>query len=194
MLSETSTASDIYIKSPKCPEFDLSYDGKGASLVVQMIKKSVVIRRPRFNCWVGKIPWRREWKRLQYSCWENPMGSQIRHNWATYTTTTTLMIKEGFPGGTVVKNPPPSAGDTREEGLIPVLGRSPGVGNGNPLQYSCLENFMDRVAWQATIHCVTKSQKWLSIHNSMMIKSRESCLVWLALPNICFLWGGVCWV
>ena len=62
-------------------------------------KKSVVIRRPRFNCWVGKIPWRREWNQLQYSCWENPMGSQIRHNWAIYTTTTTLMIKEGFPGG-----------------------------------------------------------------------------------------------
>ena len=56
------------------------------------------------------------------------------------------MIKEGFPGGAVVKNPPPSAGDTRDAGLIPVLGRSPGVGNGNPLQYSCLENSMDRVA------------------------------------------------
>ena len=62
-----------------------------------MIKKSVVIRRSRFNCWVGKIPWRREWNRLQYSCWENPMGSQIRHSWATYTTTTAIMIKEGFP-------------------------------------------------------------------------------------------------
>ena len=46
----------------------------------------------------------------------------------------------GFPGGSVVKNQPPSAGDS---GLIPGLGRSPGEGNGNPLQYSCLENRMD---------------------------------------------------
>ena len=49
-----------------------------------------------------------------------------------------------FPGGSVVKNPPVNAGDT---GLIPGLGKSPGVGNGNPLQYSCLRNPMDRGAW-----------------------------------------------
>ena len=54
-----------------------------------------------------------------------------------------------FPGGSVVKNPPVNAGDT---GLIPGLGKSPGVGNGNPLQYSCLENPMDRGAWWATFH------------------------------------------
>ena len=51
------------------------------------------------------------------------------------------------------------AGDT---GLIPGLGRSPGGGNGNPLQYSCLESSMDRGAWQATIHGVAKSQTHLS--------------------------------
>ena len=50
----------------------------------------------------------------------------------------------GFPGGSVVKNPPANAGDTEDLGLIPGLERSPGVGNGNPLQYSCLENSMDR--------------------------------------------------
>ena len=50
----------------------------------------------------------------------------------------------------VVKNPPANAGDSRNMGSIPGSGRSPGVGNGNPLQYSCLENFMDRGAWQAT--------------------------------------------
>ena len=59
----------------------------------------------------------------------------------------------GFPGGSVVKNPPPHAGDT---GSIPVLGRSPGKGNGNPLQYSCLGNPRDRGAWQATVHVVAK--------------------------------------
>ena len=47
-----------------------------------------------------------------------------------------------FPGGSVVKNPPANAGDAREAGLIPGSGKSPGVGLGNPLQYSCLENLM----------------------------------------------------
>ena len=55
----------------------------------------------------------------------------------------------GFPGGTVVKNLPADAGDSD---LIPGWGRSPGEGNGYPLQYSCLENKMDRGAWQATVH------------------------------------------
>ena len=52
----------------------------------------------------------------------------------------------GFPGGRVVKNPPISAGDTRDVGLIPGLGRPPGGGPGNLIQYSCLENPMDRGA------------------------------------------------
>ena len=52
----------------------------------------------------------------------------------------------------MVKNPPANAGDTRDVGSIPGLGRSPGEGHGNPLQYSCLENPMDRGPWQATVH------------------------------------------
>ena len=64
----------------------------------------------------------------------------------------------GFPGGAVVRNSPANAGDSRDVGLIPGSGRSPGEGNGNPLLYSCLQNFMDRRAWQATVHGVTKSQ------------------------------------
>ena len=55
----------------------------------------------------------------------------------------------GFVGGTVVNNLPANAGVS---GLMPGLGRSPGEGNGNLLQYSCLENSMDRGAWQATVH------------------------------------------
>jgi len=51
-----------------------------------------------------------------------------------------------------------SAGDTRNTGLIPGLGRSPGKGNGNPLQYSYLKNSTDREAWRATVHAVTKSR------------------------------------
>ena len=58
----------------------------------------------------------------------------------------------------VAKNPADSAGDARDMGSIPVSGRSPGVGNGNPLQYSCLENPMDRGVWRATVHGVAKSQ------------------------------------
>ena len=63
------------------------------------------------------------------------------------------LSQTGFPGNSVVKNPPASAGDT---GLITGLGRSPGGGNGNPLQYFCLENPMDRGAWRATAHGVAK--------------------------------------
>ena len=58
-----------------------------------------------------------------------------------------------FPGVPLLKDLPANAGDA---GSIPGSGRSPGVGNGNPLQYSCLENPMDRGAWQAAVHRVTK--------------------------------------
>ena len=64
-----------------------------------------------------------------------------------------------FPGDSVVKNLPANAGDM---GLIPGSGRFPGERNGYPLQYSCLENSMDKGAWQATVHGVTKSQTRLS--------------------------------
>ena len=58
----------------------------------------------------------------------------------------------------MVKNLPPNAGNVKDEGLIPGLGRSPGRGHGNRLQNSCLENPMEREAWQATVHRVTQSQ------------------------------------
>ena len=60
------------------------------------------------------------------------------------------------PGGTVVKNPSASTGDARDVGLILGWGISPGVGNGTPLHYSCLENPMDRGAWWAAVHGVTE--------------------------------------
>ena len=63
-----------------------------------------------------------------------------------------------FPGGAVVKNLPASAGDAGDAGSIPGSGRSPEVGNGNPIQYSCLENSMDRGAWLSRVHGVAKSQ------------------------------------
>ena len=67
----------------------------------------------------------------------------------------------------VVKNLPANTGDIRDTGSVPGLGRSPGGGHGNPLQYSCLENPMDRGAWRAIVHGLAKSwtqQKWLSMH------------------------------
>ena len=73
----------------------------------------------------------------------------------------------GFPGGASVKNPSANAGDIRDTSSIPRSGRSLGGGLGNPLQYSCLENPIDRVAWWAIVHGVTKNQtqlKQLSMH------------------------------
>ena len=87
-------------------------------------------------------------------------------DYCAYVCTETLKTSGGFPSGSVVKNPPANAGDTS---LIPGLERSPGVGNGNPLQYSCLENPIDRGTWRATVHGVTKeldSTQWLNNNDS----------------------------
>ena len=77
----------------------------------------------------------------------------------------------------VVKNPPAKVGDKREVGSIPESGRSPGEGHGNPFQYSCLENPMDRGAWWAAVHRITKSWTRLSVTNTLafgfMMCSRE---------------------
>ena len=73
-------------------------------------------------------------------------------------------LNMAFPGGSVVKNPPASAGDPGDEGSIPRSRRSPGGENGNPLQYPCLENSMDRGAWQATAHRIAKSWTQLGMH------------------------------
>ena len=64
----------------------------------------------------------------------------------------------------MIKNQPAKAGDAGDLGSIPALGRSPGVGLGNPLQYSCLENPTDRGAWWATVHGVAETQTRLSTH------------------------------
>ena len=67
------------------------------------------------------------------------------------------MLIRASPVALVVKNLPANAGDVGDVGLIPGSGRSPGGGDGNPLQYSCLENPMDRGAWWATVRRITKS-------------------------------------
>ena len=72
----------------------------------------------------------------------------------------------------VVKNLPANTGDIRHMGSIPRLGRSPGEGNGYPLQYSCLENLMARGAWQAKVHGVTQS--WTQLKQL----STHACMEW----------------
>ena len=68
----------------------------------------------------------------------------------------------GFPGGASGKNPPANTGAIGDTGSLPELGRSPGGGHANPLQYSYLENPMDRRTWQATVHGTAKSWTQLS--------------------------------
>ena len=76
------------------------------------------------------------------------------------------LLLMGFPGGSVIKNLPPNAGD---KSSIPGLGRVPGEGNGSPLQYSCLGNPMDRGAWQVTVHGVPKNRTPLSMHTLLLM-------------------------
>ena len=73
------------------------------------------------------------------------------------------------PGGTVLKHSPANAGDA---GLIPGSGRYPGRGHGNPVQYSCLGNPMDREACRATVHRVTRSRTSLSMHACICVSQR----------------------
>ena len=81
----------------------------------------------------------------------------------------------------MAKNPPASARDARDAGSIPGSGRSPGEGNGNPLQYSCLGNSMDRGAWQATVHRVAKSWTRLSVHTLTHTHTHRGIFMGIAL-------------
>ena len=85
----------------------------------------------------------------------------------------------------VVKNPPANAGDIGDVGSVPVLGRFPGGGHGNPLQYSYLENPMDRGAWRATVHGVTKSLTglmWLRTHTHKRCIRKWYCVLKVIWP------------
>ena len=93
---------------------------------------------------------------------------------------TTLSTEFGLPGGSVLKSLPASAGNLS---LTPGLGRSPGEGNGNPLQYSCLENPMDREAWGATVYGVARVGHNLAtkppppIYITSLVTLFESCIM-----------------
>jgi len=81
--------------------------------------------------------------------------------------------RKGFWGGTVVKNLPANARDARYVGSVPGSGRSPGIGNGYPLQYSCLENFIDRGAWWATTHGSPRVRHDWNTHTHTHTHTRE---------------------
>ena len=123
--------------------------------------------RPGFNPWVGKIPWRRERLPVQYSGLENSMNCIIHGVSKNQTRLSDfkkqkreglyIRWKVGFRGGSDSKQSACKSGDL---GPIPGSGRSSG-GHGNPLQYSCLGNPMDRGAWWATVHGVDTTE-WLT--------------------------------
>ena len=82
----------------------------------------------------------------------------------------------------MVKNLPANAGDIRDVGSIPGLGRSPGLGNGNPFQYICLENPMDRRDWRATVHGVAESD--MTEHACINTHTLHRVDKWDALRNV----------
>ena len=110
-----------------------------------------------------------------------------------------ITVVLGFPGCSMVKESSCNAGDTGD-GLIPGSGRSSGGGHGNPLQYSCLENPMDRGAWRATVHRVAKSWTWLkrlSMHTRISCLGEENVLIsslWHGQRKFLHLWtnGAPC--
>ena len=114
-----------------------------------------------------RIPWTRQSMELQ----------RVRHDWVTVT-----FISSGpSQVALVVKNLPANAGGRRDSGSIPPSGRSTGGGNGNLLQYSCLENLMDRGAWWAIVHGVEKSQTQLKQLSTLAYHQTH--------PVIWALWG-----
>ena len=123
-----------YISDLRCPElqdniFVFFKPLHGLPQQLSWLRIGLQCRRPQLNSWVRKFPWRRD--RLP----------------------TPLFL--GFPAGSDGRE---SVSNVRDLGLIPALGRSPGRGHGNPLQCSCLENPLDRGAWWATVHGVSKIQ------------------------------------
>ena len=98
---------------------------------------------------------------LEKSLWEFPSVAHcVAEHIPILITTVPPPIFRDFPGGSRVKNLPANAGDA---GLIPGSGRSAGEGNGNPFQYSCLVNPMDRGAWQAIVHGVAKESDMIEV-------------------------------
>ena len=145
--------------------------------------------RPGFSLWIGKTHWRRAWQPIL--AWRipladySPWGCRVGHDGATKLT--------GHKGGSVVKNLPARVGGPGDSGLIPGSGRSPGGGNGNPLQYSCLENSMVRGASRATVHGVTRSwtRQLVVIHTAKSFSVVNEAEADVFLEFSCFFYDPV---
>ena len=153
-----------------------------ASLVAQLVKNPFAMQESTCNAGEqGSIPGSKRspgegnGNPLQYSCLENPMDreawwatvhgvARVGHNLATKPPPPHVK-KRASQVVLVIKNPPTNAGDIRDLGSIPGMGRSPGEGDGNPLQFSCLRNPMDRGACWATVHGVAELDmtEWLTL-------------------------------
>ena len=142
------------------------------SLVAQMVKNPPIMKDLSSIPGLGRYLGGRHGNPLHYSCLKNHHGEtnlqsglqsmglqRVEHNW---DHTQHIYTQIGASQVTlVVKNISVNVGDIREAGSIPGTGRSPGIGHVNPLQYCCLENPIDRGAWEATVHRITQSQSWL---------------------------------
>ena len=117
---------------------------------------------------LGRSPGEGKGYPLQYSDLENSTDSPWSGKDSDMTEQLALTCVKGSQVALVVKNPPANAGDIRDMGPIPGLGRSSAGGHGNPLQYSCLENSMDRGTWWATVRGVTKSRTGLRDINTTL--------------------------
>ena len=139
-----------------------------------------VVRKPQAGI-LRTYQWTEDPYQETLSCW--PLFNRTSHilSWASQ-----VML--------VVKNLPASAGDVRDMGSVPGLGRFPGGGHGNPLQYSGLENSMNRGAWWATVHRAAKRQTWLErlcMHTYLIIVSQlcnHPPLLWA------FWYQGLCFI
>ena len=110
---------------------------------------------------------------LQYSSLENSLDCVVHGVTKSQTRLSDFhfhLLPELSQAALVVKNPPASAGDIRDMGSISGLGRPPEEGNGNPLQYSCLENSTDRGAWRATVQGVSRSLQMLEVKTDRSTK------------------------
>ena len=122
---------------------------------------------------------------MEIDIWHFPQGMFHQESWKrlyfSFTRLSndvefgTLLAPEmGFPGGAAVKNPPANAAGTRDVVSVPRSGRSLGGGNGNPLQCSCLVNFMNRGAWWTSVQGIGKSWTWLSTYTTCSIMSVQT--------------------
>ena len=162
------------------------------------IKRCAVMKQYRRKQ-MQSFPSLRETKHLLADSWIFGLfRNNISKNILFFSLTGIYHTRHGCISGAsqvalLVKNRPANAGDIRNSDSIPGLGRSPGGGHSNPLQYSCLENPLDRGAWWATVHGVAKRQTWvkgLSTHTPMHFWTAER-KVGHVCPHSPYLWKPV---